>query len=397
MCCAPSDASSRSRASFAKFVKKTRPLPERRQQAPRLHALRIFLELWRTERLRSRAVRSAGLAGLVSAAGIAWSGVAGAQVPPRVTLRWNAPEACPDDAALLGAVESLLGRRLADAGAQQLSASIHVHGEPGAFSAKLVLTGVSGREERFLEHPECAKLADAVAVVIALAIDPEAVRARQNQLEQGAPTAPPSEPAGTGPAAAPSASPAARAPAPAAPPSGLSAGRPTNSVVMVVQGLLGAGVLPGVKPAFGAELGVRHRWFVAQASARFWASANAEVPNAAPASVELRLVSWGVRGCGLVPLHAWRIRPCLGADFGALSAIGENVSNSRARHDLLPALETSLAVAYAGWQPAPLGGLALTMPVSRPSFGVLENGVAREAFQPASIALVGFLGLAYGL
>jgi hypothetical protein len=324
---------------------------------------------------------------------VAWSGMASAQTQPRVTVRWNAPDSCPDDAALLGAVENLLGRRLADAGAQELAVSIHVHGEPGAFSAKLVLTGARGAEERFLEHPECAKLVDAVALVTALAIDPDAVRARQSQLEQGLP--PPSAPPAASTPAAPRAPPSAPAPPPASP--APSAGRPANAVAMGVQGLLGAGVLPGVKPAFGAELGLRHRWFVAQASARFWGSGSAEVTNAAPASVVLQLVSWGVRGCGVVPLEAWRLRPCLGADFGALSGIGENVSNARARHDLLPTLEASLAVAYAGFQPTPLAGLALAVPVSRPTFGVLEDGVAREAFQPAPVALIGFLGLAYGL
>ena len=37
---------------------------------------------------------------------------------PRVALRWNAPEQCPDDAQLIAAVESLLGEPLAQAPAQ---------------------------------------------------------------------------------------------------------------------------------------------------------------------------------------------------------------------------------------------------------------------------------------
>jgi hypothetical protein len=323
--------------------------------------------------------------------------VAGAQASPRVALRWNAPDSCPDDGVLVSAVENLLGRRLADGEQQQLSVSIHVHGTPGGFAAKLVLTNAGGSEERFLEHPDCAKLVDAVALVTALAIDPEAVRARQSQQEQvvpplsSQPPAPPPSPAPPPQVAAPTTVRVASSNA-SPPPT-----PPARALVMGVHGLIGAGSLPGVRPGFGAELGVRQRWFVAQAVARFWASGSADVPDAGPASVEMRLVSWGVRGCGLMPAGAWLVRPCVGADFGDLSGIGQNVANARARHDLLPSLEAGLAVAYARWQAAPLAGLALGVPLSRPSFGVLDDGVKREAFRPAALTFSAFFGLAYGL
>src|SRR4051812_14722910 len=92
---------------------------------------------------------------------------------PRVSLRWNAPDECPDDAELVRSVEDFLGESLAAAGAQQLSVSLSVTGGSSGFSAKMRFRGPDGVEERSLDHPECRKLMEACALLAALAIDPE--------------------------------------------------------------------------------------------------------------------------------------------------------------------------------------------------------------------------------
>lgn len=116
-----------------------------------------------------------------------------ADAPSRVSLRWNAPDDCPDDAALVQAVEGVLGQPLTASREQQLAISVNVLGGSGGYSAKLSFKGPQGSQERFLEHPECGKLTEAVALLVALAIDPERVKARQPQVgptPEAAPTKP---------------------------------------------------------------------------------------------------------------------------------------------------------------------------------------------------------------
>src|SRR4051812_33346518 len=87
------------------------------------------------------------------------------ETTPRVSLRWNAPDDCPDDAELLRSVEGFLGEPLAAASEQQLSISLNVSSRAGGFSAKMRFKSASGVEERALEHPECRKLMEACALL----------------------------------------------------------------------------------------------------------------------------------------------------------------------------------------------------------------------------------------
>ena len=106
---------------------------------------------------------------------------------PRVSLRWNAPDECPDDADVTHAIEGFLGEPLTDAHQQNLSISASVSAEKAGFTAQLRFKGAAGVESRSLEHPECEKLMEAVALLVALAIDPERVKARQATVEEAKP------------------------------------------------------------------------------------------------------------------------------------------------------------------------------------------------------------------
>jgi hypothetical protein len=336
-----------------------------------------------------------------------------------VSLRWNAPDSCPDDAALLDRVEGYLGQRLAEALDQQLAVSIHVLQAPDGFSAKLGFVTPGGRQERFLEHPECDKLMEAAALLVALAIDPERVRARQ---EVGAsngsgaagvaadgsgtePGADSSKPAPEGSPAPPTVSssaplPANMSPAVAQPPADDGHRVHPSSAIgstLAVVALAGVGTVPGFAPGVAAELGLRRGLFRAALVGRYWLPSTSEVAGAAPASIELSLATAGVRACVLPRAGQWTLLGCAGADVGSMSGSGHNVSSERPQSDLFVALEGSLALAYSRAQLAPLAGLAITLPVRKPRFGVLRDGIEIEGYRPNGVGLAGFLGVAYGL
>src|SRR5689334_8398286 len=135
-----------------------------------------------------------GSAVVILVAALIRPAAAQAEAGQHVAVRYSAPEVCPDDAQLVSTIEGYLGQPLAESREQDLAVAINVQGQAGGFSAKLAFKGPHGPDERFLEHPDCRKLIDASALLVALAIDPERVKARL-RTESSPTTAPTDTPA----------------------------------------------------------------------------------------------------------------------------------------------------------------------------------------------------------
>lgn len=313
----------------------------------------------------------------------------------RVSLRWNAPDTCPDDAQLVRAVEGFLGQPLVESREQQLSVSVTVQVGPDGFAAKLSFKSPAGTQERFLEHPECAKLTEGVALLAALAIDPERVKARQ--ASAAATTGePPPEPAPVSPEPK---SPPEPPKVPAAPvcPAPVKTPSKTSQGTLGVAGFLGIGTLPGATPGVATEAGWRVRRFRAALLGRYWLSSSADVTGTTPRRIELSLATVGLRACVLPVVHAWSWLACAGADLGDMAGSGQGVDNARTQHALFGAAEASLSVAYTRYELAPFIGLGASLSLARPRFGVIRNGGSDEAFKPSQLGGLVNLGLVYGL
>ncbi len=333
---------------------------------------------------------------------VAWAGAGHAgEDQPKLSLRWNAPDECPDDAVLVRSVEQQLDQPLSEARQQSLAISANVVGEPsGGFAAKLRFAGPNGTEERFLEHPDCAKLTEAVALLMALAIDPERVKARQQAAGPAATVAAPKTEPSSGPGVPPPAAERASAPARDDAPPAL----PTRSTERAwrprvgVFGFAGSGSLPSVGPGLGVEVSLRARYLELGLVGRYWLSRVEPVPGVAEADVRLALASLGLRGCGVAPSGAWQLRGCAGAELGDLWGTGEGaVEQPRTGHALLPSLSASLTLSYGGQGLIPFAGVEGALALSRAPFGVAVNGRDLEVFRPSVGALQAFIGLAYQL
>jgi hypothetical protein len=93
-------------------------------------------------------------------------------------LRWRAPAGCSPEVELRAEVERLVGHPVPAGEAPALRAEAAVGGVEGAWRVRL-RTSVDGADgEKWLEAPSCRSLADAVALVVALAYDPQALAAR---------------------------------------------------------------------------------------------------------------------------------------------------------------------------------------------------------------------------
>jgi hypothetical protein len=312
------------------------------------------------------------------------------QATRRLSFRWEAPNECPDDARALAAVEGLLGQPLAEAREQELAISVRVQAGADAFSAGLVFVSPQGTQERDLEHPDCDKLTEAAALLAALAIDPERVRARQAAAEadKAAPVAAPVPPPECAPQPAPSPQ---QCPAPPAPPP-----KPAWRAGFGMAGLAGVGVLPGLRPGLATELGVRVDSFHARLIGRYWFPGSADIDEG-PLSIELSLATLGLHACAAPRQSDWSVLTCLGVNLGDMSGSGQGLNHAHTRHALFGALEGGVLAAYSRVQPAPFAGLGLSLSLVRPRFGASLAGVETETYKPSQAAVLGYLGMSYGL
>jgi len=339
--------------------------------------------------------------------GVGVWGVAGAALaqgsPTQVTLRWSAPDECPDDARLVHQIETLLGQSLLETKGQGLGVRVSAQGNPErGYAGKISFSSARGNEERFLEHPHCEKLVEAMALVIALAIDPERVRTTQSAREAGTSLAVPAvesapslperpEPMPPSPVAP------SRIPEPNRDGVPSPVGRPLRGLRVALHGLAGAGALPGFGGGVQAAIGWQSPRFRVEALGRYWAPRNKTIAIAPAARVEVELSTLGARACWLLPASAWRFSACGGADLGSERGTGVGVQNPRSRDALYSQLSGGFQVAYARSQLVPEAGLEVSGALLRPGFGISQDGFEIEVFRPASWAFSAFLGFSFEL
>jgi len=346
-------------------------------------------------------IRCVGVLALL-AVGLVGGSAAAEPVPRKIKLRFNAPAECPDDLELVRIVEGFLGQPLQDAREQQLAIDVRAQGGPVAgYTASLTFISQQGSIERNLEHPDCGKLTEAAGLLIALAIDPERVKARQDPTAGHVP-----EVAAAAPAAEPLAPPA-NEPAPAllvpatvvdrTPTVQEGGKRAELHPSLSLLGLTGSGLLPSVAPGIGAEFALRFGHFEVGVGGRYWLSRGADVPQRPSSSVDISLATVGLRACAVPIWGDWLLLGCARGEWGRMSAVGQHVDDARPRSDYFASLGGSLAVGRTLGRLTPLGGVDLFWAASRPRFGVLSDGAPLQAFRPQTWGLLGFIGLAYAL
>lgn len=335
--------------------------------------------------------RSSALTALIGSLAVA--PVVGAAEPVhRVTLRYNAPEACPDDAQLISLIEGFLGQPLREAREQELAAQVTVLGAAVGYSAKLTFISPRGTEERFAEDADCSKLAEAAALLVALAIDPERVHAKQAAAEgspEPAAVEPPHEPEPKPPTVAPPSEPCPEPPPPVV--------APKRHAFAGAAAFAGVGVLPGLAGGVGADLGAQWGHLRGAVVGSYWFP-NQTATALRGSQIEVSLVSAGLRACWAQPLRDWTALACAQGDLGQMSGSGQHVDAAQTQHALFASVQGQVFVQFSKVQPAPLLGLGVAWNVARPPFRVVPEAVGpvQDDFRPQALALLGYLGLSLG-
>ncbi|WP_437784388.1 hypothetical protein [Sorangium sp. So ce1097] len=285
-----------------------------------------------------------------------------------VDLDWAAPDACADGGRVLAEIEQRLGRPAAAQGGPRLGARAEVsQNARGSWDLRLTTTLGEATSSRDLHGETCAELASAAALIIALALDPEAAARAPMGAAPGAgpgadagagalPDAGPGAPDG---AAAPDARAAGAPPAASSPPPP-DAGRPAAPAgvgaprearlalrgALRAFGVLDASALPAVAPGAGLAAGALLGAVRAEVSGAYFGAQKALVP-ATPMGGDVWLASGALRLCYASRHKDLEIGPCAGLEAGVMSATGFGVTSPGSNRALWLAPQLGALATYA--------------------------------------------------
>jgi hypothetical protein len=281
-------------------------------------------------------------------------------------VSWDAPGAdCPDEAYVRGAVQRLLGGDAPGAAHVDTHARVErVAG--GTWRVRLTTLREGATGERVIESSSCKSLADATALIVALAIDPQ--RVATNQAAAAAPAPAPAPAPGPAPGPAPTPAPG---PAPVS-----SFAR--SAAFAALSGDLGT--LP--QPAYGVLLGgaLLLRYERAEAYGAFWPSQHARSPVSPVAGGDVFLAGGGLRGCWVPLSSALSLAACAGLELGVLHGQGTDIRTPRSADGIWFA---ATALGRVSWSFAPRWALfldaSLAVPFLRDEFQLDQQTIHKAA------------------
>jgi hypothetical protein len=320
-----------------------------------------------------------GLRGYLGVCGLAvlcaGVGSRAAAAPPNaggggVEFAWDAPsEACPSEAEVVGELERLLGGPVAEQGDRRLSAIARVRREAdGVWDLRLWTVTSDATRQRSMVGEDCAVLAEAAALLAAMAIDPKvleragasdaAVEQAEQAQEIDAQPEPEHEPEPEPePEHEPEPKPEPEPPAPIAPPE--PSGRPFMVGVRVHTGI-SYGDLPSIGPMLRVALTLGWEHARLELEGHYGFARKARLDGTPERGADLSAAFGVVRGCGVLrhrPSHL-EFPICGGIEGGA--ALGVGVGLDEIRRDSIPWLAIDLAPGLV-W--APIRNLAIGLTV----------------------------------
>lgn len=310
---------------------------------------------------------------------------------PGVDLAWSAPAQCPSRAAVLGEIQSILEGGAASAHAVQATAAVERDGP--RWRVSLSIRSDQGAGVRALDADSCAALASAVALIVALAVDPTRRAIPAAALDAGGST--------TAPPSAEQASTDAGAAAPPPPPpvptyrgrEGEDADGPRLAVGTAATADFGT--LPSAALGGAVMIAGLYRRARLEARGRAYASQHAADPARQAQGVELGYLGGDARAClALVATdraarEGLTISPCLGLDLSRIAGSGFGGAKTFSGNGSWSSLETGLLGTWALASSVAIRvGLDLLVPTSRPAFVVLapDGSTAGSLHRPAAIA-----------
>jgi hypothetical protein len=303
-------------------------------------------------------------------------------VAPPVELGWRAPAECPGADVALRTIDALLEGH-APADDRRIAADVVIERGGAGFRASVRVDDGENVGERELESASCEEVADAAALIVAMAVDPRIGGAPPSEGET---EAPPVEPIPAPPPASTQAGEVGSTAAtePVAPPACTTAApaererprkRPPLHLVARAAGGVGYGSVPTVAGVVMIALALAGpRWRV-ELDVDVWTPRTREAPGGS--GIGVRVLGWtlGVRGCGSALAGRLEVPVCAGIRSGALHGSGVGPVASQRR--FAPWVVATIGSGVWGWI-TPRFALALDVDgiisLTTPAFDLQPSG-----------------------
>ena len=314
-----------------------------------------------------------------------------------VSLRYSRAKnasACPDEATFRGLVAARLGYD-PFTGAIERALAIDFERKGNEVVGRLSFDGEKGekRTERTLRAgaDECFELATSMALVAAVALDPEA-------LQTPAEPAPAPQPAPPPPAAEPSPPPAAAAaaapPAPATPKTEQAPNGSRGGVRFEVGALLPVGVVPAPRGGIRAGGGVGFGLWSLGVEGMFLFPSSQKNP-AGSGEVSAYVLGGAVVPCALpVASESWGLGLCAVGTLGALRSTANDVTRAAPATDLYASAGPRAAVFVMLSRAVGLGVSAdVPVTLTRAHLYIEQAGQRQEVWAQAPVGFIGAVSL----
>lgn len=312
--------------------------------------------------------------------------------PLPLVLTWDAPRGCPEASFVLSRIEQLLRGPKAAPTVVLAKAKIEGAGER-ALRLTLTLRTADVEETRTIDAASCSALAEASAVVIALAIDPSmegALGTEQPSPVEPLPVEPPPVEPPPAEQALVEASPVPLpevAPTKAeSPPPATSAGRvPASRVALGLGGSVVSGALPSVGAGLVGSAALRLNRFRVGVVGTLWSRQSPTFDGAAGASFDM--VEVGAFGGYMLPVGRFAIGPSANLEATFMEVQGFGIRSPRSSLSIWPTavLGGRLEAGIAPW----VGLFAcgdLVIPIGAPTITLATSRNAVRLHEPSLVA-----------
>ena len=294
-------------------------------------------------------------------------------------LQWSAPPSCPDRAWVVRAVD-----RLVSSPSAPLQVSAVVRQEEDGWIVDLEMHGAASGT-RTLRATSCPSIARATALLVALALDPQAASRAEDALANDEP--PREEP----PAAPPSpSSPPPDDSTTSATPDVAAASAPTPVRPFAFAGAtIERALVPGLAVGVGLGGGITWRALRIDAGAQLLPHTSASLDRVPGVGADFSLAALSARSCIGHALPAFAAFGCAAVRGARISGQGTGTAERYRQTALLVALEPGVIVRAPGRRSGPAIELetALVVPVTRPDFVFLKDGPSEPLFRVSAVGL----------
>jgi hypothetical protein len=303
---------------------------------------------------------------------------------PSLELTWRAPKDCPQEPEVRARIEGYLGG--SNRSREQVIAEASIGGtSEHRYQLRLRITTSKGQAERSLSAESCAAVAQAAALLIAMAVDPNIAGAPESKGAAPGPSATPS---------APPPKPEARSERAASE----ASNEPTEPALGVeASAMLDVGSMPGAGLGFSGQAEARFSWLRLGLGGQLFIPSEGSISQLPTATVDISAAMATARACGTWRLGpSLELGPCVWGELGELRGRAEGIRRPFAGSALWLALGTALQSRFALGPHFKLDADAgLIVPHARRRFLVQSDQGTLAVHRVAAAALRFGLGISY--